>query len=306
MVYLTWADLCQNTKLRFQPCRRHSRTGEGQGGTVHSSRACHDKNPQQARGWFRQNIKQKTGPQGSSSPTPNAGCSHKAPHAKHYHWDGACRALSGSSIRKQARRSCVKISSAEYLHPKSIVPLRPPSSILRENLKEPDVDKPHARDRPAATHSASCPSKLLQAQVICLLIECPQDLPFHPGEAQETQVLTNAGCTRGQLLVTTDFGAYCTGLAQLTLGIRGTQGSQPYWDSQDCCWAPISGKPSQGLFQAPAQSFPASNTLAHHSSSACKDLWDCCYFSGLSSNKLSLGAALHTHREGAMEESWLP
>lgn len=46
----------------------------------------------------------------------------------------------------------------------------------------------------------------------------------------------------------------------------------PDWDSKDYCWAPISGKPSQGLFWAPAQSSPDSNTLAHHSSSACRDL----------------------------------
>lgn len=101
-------------------------------GTVPSPRACCDKNPQQATGGFNRNIKQETGLQDSSSPTPNAGCGHKAPHAKHCH----SRVLGWSSqgcVRKRAETSCVKkIPSAELPHPKSTLPLGRPSSIFRK------------------------------------------------------------------------------------------------------------------------------------------------------------------------------
>lgn len=100
--------------------------------TVPSPRACHDKNPQQARGGFNQNVEQKTGPRDSSSPTPNAGGGHKAPHAKHCHSRVLGWSLQGC-VRKRAERSCVKkIPSAELPHPKSTLPLGPPSSIFRK------------------------------------------------------------------------------------------------------------------------------------------------------------------------------
>lgn len=75
--------------------------------------------------------------------------------ATHEYWDGACRVASESGQREAVLK---KMPSAKLPHPKSVLPLGPPSSIFRKkNLKGHDVDKP------AATQSASRASKLFQA-----------------------------------------------------------------------------------------------------------------------------------------------
>lgn len=108
--------------------------------------------------------------------------------------------------------------------------------------------------------------------------------------------------------MTMDSFAYWKGLAQLTLGIQSTQGrkSCQTGTARTVVGLPPMGSLPRGSSGLQAQSSPGSNTLAHHSCSACGDLCNCWYFSGLSSDKLLLGAALHTHEEEGMEELWLP
>lgn len=85
------------------------------------------------------------------------------------------------------------------------------------------------------------------------------------------------------------FFAYWIGLAQLTLAPRGTQGRYARLGKPELLLGSHQQEPFSGIFKG--YSRDSSHTLAHHSSSACRDLWGCWYFPGPSNNKVLLGAA---------------